>query len=143
MLLLNAVHDADDPRREHEGADQLQETCTLVLQNLALSPVGRTPLRANARVMAALHRVSTSGLITAARQYASGALFVLQTDGRNEASIPTTMTGQTAVIQHVMLSYNWSHQDIIKRLNVALKARGYGVWIDIEKMQGSTIDVRM
>ena len=44
---------------------------------------------------------------------------------------------------HVMLSYNWGHQDVIKRINTALKARGYvsySVWIDIEKMQGSTVE---
>ena len=39
-----------------------------------------------------------------------------------------------------MLSYNWKHQVTIKRLNVALKARSYNVWIDIEKMQGSTVE---
>ena len=39
-----------------------------------------------------------------------------------------------------MLSYNWGHQVPIQRLNLALKARGYSVWIDTEKMQGSTVE---
>ena len=39
-----------------------------------------------------------------------------------------------------MLSYNWGHQDVIKRINQALKARSYNIWIDIEKMQGSTVE---
>ena len=26
------------------------------------------------------------------------------------------------------------------RVNTALKARGYGIWIDIEKMQGNTVE---
>jgi male-specific lethal 1 len=42
--------------------------------------------------------------------------------------------------EHVMLSYNWGHQEEIKRINTSLKSRGYNVWIDIEKMQGSTVD---
>jgi hypothetical protein len=46
----------------------------------------------------------------------------------------------TQAPKHVMLSYNWGHQDTIKRVNTSLKGRGYNVWIDIEKMQGSTID---
>ena len=29
----------------------------------------------------------------------------------------------------------------IKRLNIALKKRDYDVWIDVEKMQGSTVEV--
>ena len=43
-------------------------------------------------------------------------------------------------IKHIMLSYNWDHHQAIKRINTALKAREYNVWIDIEKMQGSTIE---
>ena len=39
-----------------------------------------------------------------------------------------------------MLSYNWGHQDVIKRINASLKARQYNVWIDIEMMQGSTVE---
>ena len=39
-----------------------------------------------------------------------------------------------------MLSYNWDHQPTIKRINNALKARDYAVWIDVEKMQGSTVE---
>eukprot|EP01048_Picozoa_sp_COSAG05_P020286 COSAG05_NODE_3408_length_2082_cov_4.481594_1_plen_424_part_00 len=44
------------------------------------------------------------------------------------------------VFEHVMLSYNWSHQTVIKRINTALQSRSYNVWIDIEKMQGSTVE---
>ena len=29
---------------------------------------------------------------------------------------------------------------MIKRLNLALKKRGYDIWIDVEKMQGSTVE---
>ena len=30
---------------------------------------------------------------------------------------------------------------MIKRINTALQARDYAVWIDIEKMQGSTVEM--
>eukprot|EP01048_Picozoa_sp_COSAG05_P042591 COSAG05_NODE_23087_length_260_cov_0.745342_1_plen_86_part_11 len=39
-----------------------------------------------------------------------------------------------------MLSYNWDHQVVIRRVNSSLVSRGYSVWIDIEKMQGSTVE---
>lgn len=42
-------------------------------------------------------------------------------------------------VAHLMISYNWGHQPIVKKLNQALKDRGYKVWIDIEQMAGSTI----
>lgn len=41
---------------------------------------------------------------------------------------------------HLMLSYCWANQPVIKRIHTALVARGYDVWIDIEQMQGSTVD---
>eukprot|EP01047_Picozoa_sp_COSAG01_P096311 COSAG01_NODE_26833_length_701_cov_3062.495017_1_plen_225_part_01 len=83
-----------------------------------------------------------------ARQYASGALFELDEVARQKAkeaaaaakaAVQTDDDGGEAV-EHVMLSYNWGHQDVIKRINAALKARDYVVWIDIEKMQGSTVE---
>ena len=43
-------------------------------------------------------------------------------------------------VHHIMLSYCWDHQATIKRVNASLQARGYTVWIDIEKMQGSTVE---
>ena len=39
-----------------------------------------------------------------------------------------------------MLSYNWDHQDVIKRVHASLVRRGYTTWIDVEKMQGSTVE---
>ena len=82
-----------------------------------------------------------------ARQYASGALFELDEATRQKAkeTAATKAAAQTdndggEAVEHVMLSYNWDHQDVIKRINGALKARDYVVWIDIEKMQGSTVE---
>lgn len=39
----------------------------------------------------------------------------------------------------VMISYNWTQQALIKRINVRLKRHGLKVWLDVEQMQGSTI----
>ena len=58
-------------------------------------------------------------------------------------SATTTTDEQVAAVggKHVMLSYNWGNQPTIKRINASLQTRGYAVWIDIEKMQGSTVEV--
>jgi hypothetical protein len=45
-----------------------------------------------------------------------------------------------AAMEHIMLSYNWDHQGVIKRVHSSLVRRGYTTWIDIEKMQGSTVE---
>ena len=102
--------------------------------------------------MSSLRAVASAegGMTEKARQYASGALFELDEVARQKAkdaavaakaaaaAASTGANGEAA--EHVMLSYNWGHQDTIKRINTALKARGYSVWIDIEKMQGSTVE---
>ncbi|XP_064620815.1 uncharacterized protein LOC135483734 [Lineus longissimus] len=40
---------------------------------------------------------------------------------------------------HIMLSYDWSHQDLVKKISDSLKASGYKTWIDVEQMEGSTL----
>ena len=86
------------------------------------------------------------GMTAEARQYASGALFELdELTRRRQRPTQSSTDGDgdettSVVVEHVMLSYNWDHQSVIKRINAALKARDYAVWIDIEKMQGSTVE---
>lgn len=40
---------------------------------------------------------------------------------------------------NVMISYNWTHQDMVKRIRAKLADLGFSVWFDIEQMQGSTV----
>ena len=42
--------------------------------------------------------------------------------------------------EHVMLSYEWSCQETVKRIRSSLAGRGYRVWLDIDCMSGSTMD---
>eukprot|EP01047_Picozoa_sp_COSAG01_P072376 COSAG01_NODE_11493_length_1922_cov_7.001097_1_plen_640_part_11 len=46
-LVGGLLLDVSNPRRTEEGAAELQQMCALVLQNLALSPIGAAPLRAH------------------------------------------------------------------------------------------------
>eukprot|EP01048_Picozoa_sp_COSAG05_P004418 COSAG05_NODE_237_length_13170_cov_25.700558_5_plen_1165_part_00 len=146
-LVDGLLLDESNPRRTEKGGDELQATCALALQNLALSDVGKMALQAYAGAMEGLRRVAAAdgsvGMSVQARQYASGALFELDESTRRAqrsgASAP--QGAAPVVVEHVMLSYNWDHQSVIKRVNSALQSRGYTVWIDIEKMQGSTVEV--
>eukprot|EP01047_Picozoa_sp_COSAG01_P012468 COSAG01_NODE_563_length_15451_cov_70.726225_6_plen_935_part_00 len=56
-----------------------------------------------------------------------------------DATSMPSIDEDTAAVEHIMLSYNWAHQDLVKRINSALKACGYTVWIDVEQMKGSTV----
>ncbi|XP_053381902.1 uncharacterized protein LOC128549332 [Mercenaria mercenaria] len=41
---------------------------------------------------------------------------------------------------HVMISYQWADQHVLKSVRDNIKARGYKVWMDIDKMSGSILD---
>ena len=46
-----------------------------------------------------------------------------------------TTTGDT----HVMISYNWGHQKMVKQIRDHLRNNGFKVWMDVDDMQGSTL----
>ena len=155
-------------------ATELQQSCAVALQNLALSPIGAGPLRAHEGAMAALRQLASTSSEAAmsekARQAATGALFELDetirqkakaaakrrrgsiSAGSTHAQLLAQIKGgdapdsdtiaeeaeQEEEIEHIMLSYNWGHQEVIKRINVALKARGYTVWIDVVRLLEGT-----
>lgn len=41
--------------------------------------------------------------------------------------------------QHIMISYQWDCQEIILRVKDELRSAGFNVWIDVEKIEGSTL----
>ena len=40
----------------------------------------------------------------------------------------------------IMISYNWGHQETVLEFREALRANGFPVWIDVEQMNGSTLE---
>ena len=102
---------------------------------IALYPPGAQALKASPLpVLQTLRTLQAEAWTDAARRSAEAALMTL------DPPAVTAPVHRKAKGGHVMLSYNWGHQDVIKRLNASLKARGYTTWIDIEKMQGSTVE---
>jgi hypothetical protein len=124
----------DSPRRDEVGGDAVQEACAGVLASLALFGPGAEALRGDGGVMDALRSMRDGVSSTeASRQSAVQALFQL------EERKPAQLLPGTAS-KHVMMSYNWGHQPVIKRIHSALVERGYRMWIDVEQMKGSTVD---
>jgi len=41
--------------------------------------------------------------------------------------------------KHVMISYNWEQQPVMLKIRDALKSCGYNVWMDVDKIGGSTL----
>jgi len=77
--------------------------------------------------------------------YASGALFELGEkeehirhahDHENDDDDPQQQHSHDNM---VMLSYNWGVQETVVRIKHELEAAGFTVWLDLEKMSGSTL----
>ncbi|XP_076083083.1 uncharacterized protein LOC143054087 isoform X1 [Mytilus galloprovincialis] len=44
-----------------------------------------------------------------------------------------------SVNRHIMISYNWGHQPMVKQIRDNLRNSGIKVWMDVDDMQGSTL----
>jgi hypothetical protein len=87
-------------------------------------------------IVAALEQVAAEGWEEAARNHALGALAALcGRQARPPASPPDT-TQQ----KHIMMSYQWNMQHVVKNIVKELQLRGFRTWFDIENLKGSTID---
>jgi hypothetical protein len=136
MLVAGLMLDPELERSTWAGAETVQQTCALMLENLALSSVSVATVRSHGGAITALRQLAACGSTEEARRCAEGALFELEESARVPLLVDTT----TEVNGHIMLSYNWDHQLVIKRVHASLVRRGYSTWIDVEKMKGSTVE---
>jgi hypothetical protein len=125
-----------DPAHPRAGMKQdLKAWCQThhaeCLAQLAVFEPARDALRQDPSVMPALEAVAEAGLSAEARQFAQAALMSLSDE---------KMQMRTEGQKHVMLSYQWNHQQTIERLNESLIGRGHLTWFDLTNMKGSTMD---
>jgi hypothetical protein len=144
LLIDGLLLDPNHPRKScAAGTDweavkaPVQNDFAAAMLQVAVSPAGRSALREAGRaVLDAVQEVADKGWSEEARRSARGTLAALA----DEIGTEEAMMSSTSAVEHIMLSYNWDHQLVIKRINTSLQSRGYAVWIDIEKMQGSTVE---
>ncbi|XP_077984641.1 uncharacterized protein LOC144439241 [Glandiceps talaboti] len=122
----------------------LQPNCTLEEQRLAATTLWTLAFHKDNKnkilneegcykALETLHGSSDPGLSKAC----DGALWELkgQLEGEKERS-PKSLSSRG----HVMISYNWDVQKRMIKVKERLKSAGYNVWMDIEKMGGSTLE---
>ncbi|XP_052086155.1 uncharacterized protein LOC127723543 isoform X2 [Mytilus californianus] len=59
--------------------------------------------------------------------------------GEEFSFLPVTPRESEQRDTHVMISYNWGHQSIVKEICGQLRNNGIKVWMDIDDMHGSTL----
>ena len=100
-----------------------------LILSLALHGPWAEVFRAHTGVVGALHSLRDGDLGTpASRRSAESILFELE--GRKLLAAPSAAGPENARAKHVMISYCWDQQQVIKRVHAALNARSYKVWIE-------------
>jgi|EP01043_Picozoa_sp_COSAG02_P044546 hypothetical protein len=127
----------------------VQRDCAESLQQLSLFPDGREALLAKEPlslsssggyvvkiqpVVEALEALSEQAMSQEAKECAAGALMALG------VHTPEKHNSGVEVPKHIMLSYQWSHQDVVQRVHDDLICQGYSTWYDLVNMKGSTAD---
>ena len=128
-LLLDPEHPRAGMKEELKSwCQQHHAEC---LAQLAVYEPAREALLADPDVVRALRAVAESGLSAKARELAGAALLAL-----SDKKLEMATEGQ----MHIMLSYQWDHQQTVMRINESLITRGYQTWFDLTNMKGSTMD---
>ena len=106
------------------------------IQQISLFPPGQAALRAEPAVEEALNTLVEQAWSEEAKDCARGAL--MQLTDRQQQKQYESVTEDT---RHVMVSYQWSSQAIVKKIVAELQDREYCCWVDYEQMKGSLMCV--
>ena len=109
-----------------------------VLTNLDLDLDGRLDWKQSQNQAALV--LSLIGDETTTEQKIKARRSSLRTDDFSELLLKSSPSPLPPTKKHVMISYSWAQQAGVLRVATELKARGFTLWVDVEQMQGCTID---
>lgn len=89
--------------------------------------------------MEALHRLTRSG-DASVRKAAQGALWVIEEEQKRVQGVASEPQRVSSNVRHIMMSYNWGVQKEVLKVRDRLQEAGYSIWIDVERMGGSTLE---
>ena len=144
-LLVRALREPQEP---HSSTDAAQFWAATALWNLAFDVAIRERVNLEPGVVDALEETRRTGSDDTKRK-AKGALWMIKGDQAAsevaEVSEETLarMNGEGTVENatgQVMLSYEWRMQSQVLRLRDELMAQGFTVWMDVDRMMGSTLE---
>ncbi len=148
-LLVDEAHVRNQPDQPTGPTDPVtlalvQTGYALALSQFAVYGPGREALLKDESVVRALELLVKTGFTEEAKDIGRrtlSALGALQSESLPQSSLGDAVDSSKP--PHVMVSYNWNHQDVILRIVKWLQKRGYLVWVDTEQMKGDTVDVSL
>eukprot|EP00794_Sanderia_malayensis_P016714 gene16714-18408_t len=132
-VLTELLNDAKDDKETIASCNALWSLC--------FSEQGRLLTKENHVLLEKLKELSESEK-SEVKEAADGVLWQVEQGEEKEktADADSDIKGAVNGAGHIMLSYQWDDQKMVKDIAAALKERGYNVWIDVEKMQGNIYD---
>jgi hypothetical protein len=121
----------------------VREASSAILLNLTLSEKTIALVQAHEDLIASIHHAlaDETNLSRRCKKRLDDILFHLDVATEKGKTAALEKRAATAdMSKHIMLSYCWAQQDLVKRIRYALGDKGYNIWIDIEAMQGSTVE---
>ena len=144
LLLSTMLLDSDSVRQSSSEAVKgaVQNDSAECMLQLSLFEQGRELLAGNSAVMEVLHALHEGGraLTPAAKSAAEGALLAIEGRAHHPEPQQVGANAENSQPTHVMISYQWDVQVMIKRLVDSLQSREYEIWFDLDRMKGSTMD---
>ncbi|XP_064620178.1 uncharacterized protein LOC135483318 [Lineus longissimus] len=117
-----------------QDAPDVQEESMLVLWTLSFDIAAKTLLKQNQEAMELFDKIVSTVPKHRCRKAAKGILWNLRDA---EMHNPTEEPSQRP---HIMVSYQWDAKPLVLKVRDALRAAGYKVWVDVDNMEGSTIN---
>ena len=120
-----------------------RERAAAVILNLALSEKTAAAVVAHEGLRKAIDHAlgDTENLTKNANQHLNDALFQFDmVGGKGKEKAEMRQAAVEKSDKHVMLSYCWAQQPAVMRIRQSLGDLGYKVWLDVEQMEGSTVD---
>ncbi|VDI56370.1 Hypothetical predicted protein [Mytilus galloprovincialis] len=92
------------------------------------------------KVIATLERLSKSSDQTV-KMVSRNAVWTIKMikDHRNTCDLQQTVVGGRGE-RHIVISYNWGHQEVVEKISESLKKENIKVWMNVDNMQGCIVD---
>lgn len=115
--------------------DEIAMSC-MAIWNLAFEDENKEVIFKDKELMDIIRTIAKSD--APYKKSAEGILF-LYDEYENKKANARRPSKANVFTGHIMISYQWSNQSVLKHLGSFLKDKGYKIWMDIENMGGSTL----
>ncbi|XP_046574512.1 uncharacterized protein LOC124282547 [Haliotis rubra] len=121
------------------GSDEEKEYAVKCIWELSFDKTNKEIFNENKELQQLLQELKSSSS-TGVSKAAAGALWVLAMEENNNTTLTGGLEGRSGSYGgHVMISYQWTDQKLVLKIKESLRQKGYKIWMDVDHMEGSTL----